>query len=251
MNEDVSKYIKIVPSDRQKNYQNMGFNVYFHYGINTFTGKEWGDGKASPSLFNPKHQNTDQWVEAVKTAGAKGVILTCKHHDGFCLWPTKTTEYSVKNSPYKDGKGDVVKEVSDSCKKYGLKFGVYISPWDRNSQYYGTEKYNDFYMEQLTELLTNYGDVFCVWLDGACGAYMDGKARQNYDFERIYGTIRKLQPGACICSYGPDIRWVGNEGGYSRESEWNVVPNFQADTQRIADQSQQDENGQKNAKFRC
>lgn len=202
MDKRIEKYISIVPSERQKEYQEMGFNVFFHYGMNTFTGKEWGDGKTPASTFNPTNQNTDQWVEAIKKAGAKGVILTCKHHDGFCLWPTDTTEYSVKNSPYKNGKGDVVKEVSDSCKKYGLKFGVYLSPWDRNSDYYGTEKYNDFYIQQLTELLTRYGDIFCVWLDGACGAHMDGKSKQEYDFDRIYNTVRELQPNACISNCG-------------------------------------------------
>lgn len=245
MDKRIEKYISIVPSVRQKAYQEMGFNVFFHYGMNTFTGKEWGDGKTPASVFNPTNQNTDQWVEAVKKAGAKGVILTCKHHDGFCLWPTDTTEYSVKNSPYKNGKGDVVREVSDSCKKYGLKFGVYLSPWDRNSEYYGTEKYNDFYIQQLTELLTRYGDIFCVWLDGACGAHMDGKSKQEYDFDRIYDTVRKLQPNACISNCGPDVRWVGNEGGYARESEWNVVPKFQFSTQNIAAKSQQDEDGEK------
>lgn len=251
MAENISLYIATVPSERQKTYQEMGFNVFFHYGTNTFTGKEWGDGKASPAIFNPKNQNTDQWIETAKAAGAKGVILTCKHHDGFCLWPTETTEYSVKNSPYKNGKGDVVREVSDSCRKYGLKFGIYLSPWDRNSEYYGTPQYNDFYIRQLTELLTNYGEIFCVWLDGACGSYMDGKEKQVYDFERIYATVRELQPNACISNCGPDIRWVGNEGGYARESEWNVVPDFQFDTQNIAAKSQQDENGQKMQSLDC
>lgn len=245
MENKIEQYIKVLPSERQKAYQEMGFNVFIHYGINTFTDREWGDGKAPASLFNPSDQNTDQWAEAVKSCGAKGIILTCKHHDGFCLWPTDTTEYSVKNSPYKDGKGDVVREVSDSCKKYGLKFGIYLSPWDRNSEYYGTEKYNDFYIKQLTELLTNYGEIFCVWLDGACGAHMDGKSKQEYDFDRIYETVRALQPGACISNCGPDIRWVGNEGGYARESEWNVVPKFQFSTQNIAAKSQQDEDGEK------
>lgn len=249
MDKDIEKYISVVPSKRQKLYEKMGFNVFFHYGINTFTGKEWGDGKAPASVFNPKRQNTDQWVESVKSAGAQGVILTCKHHDGFCLWPTKTTEYSIKNSPYKNGKGDVVREVSNSCKKFGLKFGVYLSPWDRNSKYYGTEKYNDFYIQQLTELLTGYGDIFCVWLDGACGSYLDGKSKQVYDFDRIYGTIRKLQPDCCISNCGPDIRWVGNEGGYSRDSEWNVVPGVQFNTQNIESKSQQSENDPKMQSF--
>ena len=245
MENKIYDYIKVVPNKQQKAYQDLGFNAMISYGLNTFTGEEWGDGKVSLDVFNPKHQDTDQWIEALKTAGAKGVILTCKHHDGFCLWPTKTTEYSVKNTPYKNGSGDVVKEISDSCKKFGLKFGVYLSPWDRNSEYYATPKYNDFYIEQLTELLTNYGEIFCVWLDGACGSYIDGKPAQVYDFPRIYDTIRKLQPNACISNCGPDVRWVGNEGGFARESEWNVVPSAQFNTQDIADKSQQDNDGQK------
>lgn len=238
-NDRLQQYISVVPSPRQKIIQQMGFNAFIHYGMNTFTDKEWGDGKTPASNFNPTKQDTDQWVSALKDAGVQGVIITAKHHDGFCLWQTKTTEYSVKNSPYKDGKGDVVREVSDSCRKYGLKFGFYLSPWDRNSEYYGTPKYNDFYIEQLTELLTGYGDVFCVWLDGACGSYMDGKPKQEYDFKRIYETVRKYQPNACISSCGPDVRWVGNEAGYARKSEWNVVPKFEFDLQNIEDKSQQ------------
>lgn len=237
--ERIEKYISIVPSTRQKHVQRESFNVFFHYGLNTFTGKEWGDGKVDPKVFNPSEQNTDQWVEAVKAAGANGVILTCKHHDGFCLWPTKTTDYSIASTPYKNGKGDVVKEVSDSCRKYGIKFGVYISPWDRNHKDYSTPKYNNIYCEQLTELLTNYGDVYCVWFDGACGAYMDGKEKQDYDWERFFALIRKLAPDACISNCGPDIRWVGNEGGFARESEFNVVPQFAYDIQTIEANSQQ------------
>lgn len=238
-NERLALYTDVKPSRVQEQIQRMGFNVFIHYGINTFGGKEWSDGTIPASAFNPTEQNTDSWLEVISKTGAKGVILTCKHHDGFCLWPTKTTEYCVRNSPYKDGKGDVVREVSDSCKKYGLKFGIYLSPWDRNSEYYGTDKYNDFYIEQLTELLTGYGDIFCVWLDGACGSYMDGKPRQVYDFPRIYDTVRRLQKDAVISNCGPDVRWVGNEAGQARESEWNVVPAFSFDVQKIADNSQQ------------
>ena len=148
MNEEerLELYTSIVPNERQLNIQKMPFYAFVHYNINTFTGKEWGTGKESPRLFNPKCQDTDSWCKAIKSAGMKGVVLTCKHHDGFCLWPTKTTDYSIKNSPYKNGRGDVVKEVSQSCKKYGLKFGVYLSPWDRNSKLYGTDAYNDFYI---------------------------------------------------------------------------------------------------------
>lgn len=158
----IDLYTSIVPNRRQLIIQEMKYYAFVHYGINTFTNREWGNGKESEKLFNPKKQNTDQWCEAIAAAGMKGVILTCKHHDGFCLWPTETTEHSIKNSPYKNGKGDVVREVSESCKKYGLKFGVYLSPWDRNAECYGTPEYNDFYIRQLTELLTNYGDIFML-----------------------------------------------------------------------------------------
>ncbi|MEG1551022.1 MAG: alpha-L-fucosidase, partial [Oscillospiraceae bacterium] len=237
-------YTSIVPSERQIEVQRDGFNVFIHYGLNTFTGKEWGDGKVPASMFNPTRQNTDQWVETIKNTGAKSIILTAKHHDGFCMWQTKTTDYSVKNSPYKNGKGDVVREVANSCKKYGMKFGVYLSPWDRNHKDYATPQYNDVYVEQLTELLTQYGDISYVWLDGACGSYMDGKEKQVYDFERYFALIRKLQPNALISNCGPDIRWVGNEGGFARESEWNVVPAFSFDLQTIERNSQQADDGE-------
>ena len=241
----LDKYLSIKPSIVQKRIQRENFNVFFHYGLNTFTGKEWGDGKVSPQEFNPTHQDTDQWIKTAKSAGAYGIILTCKHHDGFCLWQTATTTYSVASSPYKDGKGDVVKEVSESCKKYGLKFGIYLSPWDRNHPTYGQgDAYNDVYCAQLTELLTNYGEVFCVWLDGACGSYMDGKPKQTYDWNRYFSLIRKLAPNAAISNCGPDIRWVGNEGGYARESEWNVVPKFSCDIQTIEANSQQADDGE-------
>ncbi len=243
-------YTSVIPSERQKAFCESGYHGFIHFGMTTFTEKEWGDGKIPPSHFNPTNVDTDQWVSALKDAGAKGVILTCKHHDGFCLWQTDTTEYSIKNSPYKDGKGDIVKEVSDSCKKFGMKFGVYLSPWDRNSKFYGTDDYNDFYIAQLTELLTRYGDIFCVWLDGACGSHLDGKAKQEYDFPRIYETVYKYQPMCCISNCGPDIRWVGNEGGFARKSEWNVVPEFSFDLQNIADKSQQQADGT-SLKHRC
>lgn len=238
MADVIDKYVSIVPDVRQKRLQRENFNVFFHYGLNTFTGKEWGDGKVDPRVFDPDRQNTDQWVKTAKDAGAYGVILTCKHHDGFCLWPTSTTSYNISATPYKNGRGDVVKEVSESCAKYGMKFGVYLSPWDRNHPAYSTPAYNDVYCTQLTELLGNYGDVFCVWMDGACGAYMDGKEKQEYDWDRYFALIRKLAPNACISNCGPDVRWVGNEGGFARESEWNVVPKFAYDIQTIEDNSQ-------------
>lgn len=239
--ERLELYTSIVPSERQKMFENQPFNVFIHFGTTTFTRKEWGDGTFPPEKFNPKKLDTDQWCESIKQSGATGIILTCKHHDGFCLWQTKTTEYSIKNSPYKNGKGDIVKELSDSCRKYGLKFGVYLSPWDRNSEYYSTPKYNDFYIEQLKELLTNYGDIYCVWLDGACGSHLDGKPKQVYDFPRIYKTVYELSPTAVVSNCGPDVRWVGNEAGVARESEWNVVPKFAFDVQSIEKNSQQED----------
>ena len=249
-NERINLYTSIVPNERQLKIQQMPFYAFIHYGLNTFTGNEWGKGKDSPSVFNPKNQDAEQWCKAIKSTGMKGVVLTCKHHDGFCLWQTKTTDYSIKNSPYKNGKGDVVREVSNACKKYGLKFGVYLSPWDRNSSLYGTPEYNDFYIEQLTELLTNYGEIFMLWLDGACGAKADGMPVQKYDFERIWSTALKLQPNIVMSGCAPDIRWVGNESGKARESEWNVVPKFQYELQNIAANCQQDSDFKKFQK-RC
>lgn len=248
--ERLDLYTSIVPNRRQLLIQEMKYYAFVHYTVNTFTNKEWGNGKESEQVFNPTDQNTDQWCAAIRDAGMKGVILTCKHHDGFCLWPTKTTEHSIKNSPYKNGKGDVVREVADSCKKYGLKFGVYLSPWDRNSKLYGTPAYNDFYIEQMTELLTNYGEIFMLWLDGACGAKADGQPVQKYDFERIWKTAVELQPNIVMSGCAPDVRWIGNESGKTRESEWNVVPQFQYDQQNFAANCQQDDNLKKFQK-RC
>ena len=248
--ERLDLYTSIVPNRRQLLIQEMKYYAFVHYTVNTFTNKEWGNGKESEQVFNPTDQNTDQWCAALRDAGMKGVILTCKHHDGFCLWPTKTTEHSIKNSPYKNGKGDVVREVADSCKKYGLKFGVYLSPWDRNSKLYGTPAYNDFYIEQMTELLTNYGEIFMLWLDGACGAKADGQPVQKYDFERIWKTAVELQPNIVMSGCAPDVRWIGNESGKTRASEWNVVPQFQYDQQNFAANCQQDDDLKKFQK-RC
>lgn len=237
--ERLELYVSPVPNKRQKRVQDMAFYAFLHYGMTTFTGKEWGSGRENPEKFNPSSQDTDQWISAIKSAGMKGAILTAKHHDGFCLWQTETTEHSVKNSSYKGGHGDVVREFTESCRKYGLQAGLYLSPWDRNSKLYGTPAYNDFYIAQLTELLTGYGDLFCIWMDGACGENKDGKPKQIYDFERIYSTVYSLQPDCAISVCGPDIRWVGNEGGRARESEWNVVGAKYFDTDKIAADSQQ------------
>ena len=234
-------YTSVVPSKVQRGIQRDGFNAFVHYGLNTFAGKEWSDGTLSPELFDPTNQDTEQWVKVLKFAGAKGIIFTAKHHDGFCMWQTATTDYSVKSSPYKNGKGDVVAELSAACKKHGVKFGIYLSPWDRNCPLYGSAEYDDYYVAQLKELLTGYGEIFAVWLDGACGAAADGKSVQSYDFERYYEVIRKLQPKAVISNCGPDVRWVGNEGGFAREGEWCVLPKIDYATQDIIANSQHDE----------
>lgn len=234
--------IKTVPHERQIKFQQLEFYAFVHFTVNTFTDNEWGNGSESPQIFNPKKLDAEQWVKAIKKAGMKGLILTCKHHDGFCLWPSKFTDHTVASSPYKNGSGDVVKEVSDACAKYGIKFGVYLSPWDRHSKFYGYGKpYNDFFVNQLTELLTNYGEVFSVWFDGACGEGENGK-KQFYDWDGYYDTIRRLQPNACINVCGPDIRWCGNEAGHTRKAEWSVVPERTRDTEKIAEASQHEDN---------
>ena len=217
----LSQAAHVVPSQRQLDWFDLGFYAFIHFGVNTYTNREWGDGTEDEALFNPEKLDCDQWVEAVKAAGMKGLILTAKHHDGFCLWPSRYTEHSVKNSPCKR---DVVREAAEACRRGGIRFGFYLSPWDRNSACYGTGEYNDYYCNQLTELLTQYGDIFCVWLDGACGEGPNGK-KQEYDYPRIVELVRKYQPGAVIFNdAGPDTRWVGNEAGTARHAEWAVVP---------------------------
>lgn len=233
------RLVRVRPDKRQVEFQKVEFYAFIHFTINTYTGKEWGDGTESPEIFMPDHLDAAQWVTAIKDAGMRGLILTCKHHDGFCLWPSRYTRHSVAASPYKGGKGDIVREVADACQAAGIKFGVYLSPWDRNSELYGRGKeYDDYFVNQLTELLTNYGPVFDVWFDGACGEGAGGM-RQCYNWERYYKVIRKLQPDACINVCGPDIRWCGNEAGDTRDAEWSVVPARLRDTEMIADKSQQ------------
>lgn len=235
------RLIKIRPSKRQLEWQQTEFYAFVHFTVNTFTDKEWGDGTESPEIFNPVKLDARQWCKAIKAGGMKGLILTCKHHDGFCLWPSRFTNHTVAASPYKEGKGDIVREVSEACSEFGLKFGVYLSPWDRNSQLYGQGKpYDDFFVNQLTELLSNYGKVFSVWFDGACGEGPNGK-KQVYDFERYYKVIRDLQPDACISVCGSDVRWCGNEAGHCRKSEWSVVPARTKDTEIIKERSQHED----------
>lgn len=214
---------RLVPTLQQLAWQQMELTAFLHFGINTFTGREWGDGSEDPAIFNPGELDAEQWVKALKDAGFKMAILTAKHHDGFCLWPTKTTKHSVASSPWHGGKGDVVKELRDACDKYGLKFGVYLSPWDRNAACYGdSPKYNRFFIEQLTELLSNYGEVHEVWFDGACGEGPNGE-KQEYDWDAFYETITRLQPKAVMAIMGDDVRWVGNEKGIGRDTEWSAT----------------------------
>ena len=215
---------RLVPTKQQYEWQKLELTAFIHFGINTFTGREWGDGSESPELFNPTNFNAEQWVVALKEGGFKMVVLTAKHHDGFCLWPTKTTEHSVTNSLWRDGAGDVVRELKNAADKHDMKFGVYLSPWDRNAPSYGdSPAYNQLFVDQLTELLSNYGEVHEVWFDGANGEGPNGK-KQIYDWEAYYHIIDSLQPNAVKAIMGDDVRWVGNESGLGRETEWSVTP---------------------------
>ena len=221
--EKIDMASRLVPTPQQLEWQRMELTAFLHFGVNTFTGREWGDGTEDPAIFNPTSLDCEQWVRTLKESGFKMAIITAKHHDGFCLWPTKTTRHSVASSSWKDGKGDVVRELRDACKKYGIKFGVYLSPWDRNASCYGdSPAYNQFFIEQLTELLTNYGEVHEVWFDGANGEGPNGK-KQIYDWDAILRTIRRLQPKAVTAIMGDDVRWVGNEKGIGRETEWSAT----------------------------
>lgn len=211
-----------IPSPQQKAWQELEYVGFIHFGINTFTDREWGDGTEDPDQFNPTEFDATQWVDTFKKAGINMLILTCKHHDGFCLWPSEYTEHSVKTSAWKDGMGDVVRDVADACHAAGIKFGVYLSPWDRNHPEYGNSPvYNEYFRNQLTELLTEYAPVDEVWFDGANGEGPNGK-RQEYDWLSYYSLIRRLAPNAVIAIMGQDIRWVGNESGVAKETEWSV-----------------------------
>uniref|UniRef100_UPI003562FB77 alpha-L-fucosidase n=1 Tax=Draconibacterium sp. TaxID=1965318 RepID=UPI003562FB77 len=220
-----------VPSERQLTWNDMEYYAFVHFNMNTFSDMEWGFGDEDPDTFNPTELDCRQWARICKEAGMKGIILTAKHHDGFCLWPTATTEHSVKSSSWRNGEGDVVQELADACKEYGLKLGLYLSPWDRNNPEYGNDKYIEIFRAQLRELMTNYGDVFEVWFDGANGGtgYYGGANEERrvdkltyYDWENTYKIIRELQPNAVIFSdAGPDVRWVGNENGYAYPTTWS------------------------------
>ncbi|MFN3851451.1 MAG: alpha-L-fucosidase [Spirosomataceae bacterium] len=212
-----------VPSQDQLNWHKLEYYAFVHFGPNSFTDKEWGDGTEKEEVFNPTQLDCRQWARICKAAGMKGIIITAKHHDGFALFPSKYSKHTVRESKWKDGKGDVLKELSAACKEYGLKMGVYISPWDRNHPTYGTPEYNDVFNNMLTEVLTNYGDLFEVWFDGANGEGPNGK-KQVYDFPRFNATVKKYQPHALIFSdAGPDIRWVGNENGFAGETCWHTM----------------------------
>ena len=237
----VRELAQVAPSPRQLAWQSTEFYGFIHFGMNTFTGREWGDGTAAPALFCPEALDAEEWAAALKDAGMRGMILTCKHHDGFCLWPSRYTDYSVASSPWKDGKGDVVAMAVEACAKAGLKFGIYLSPWDRHEPTYGSgDAYNQFYLRQLEELLTGYGPLFSVWFDGACGEGKNGRV-QHYDWEAYYSLIRRYQKDACISICGPDVRWCGNEAGVARASEWSVVPASLTLAERTQAVSQQED----------
>ena len=225
-----------VPSENQLRWQEMEMYAFIHYSLNTYTDQEWGYGNEDPNLFNPSHLDCRQWARVCKQAGMKGIIFTAKHHCGFCMWPSAYTEYSVKNSPWKNGKGDVVKELAEACREEGLQFAVYLSPWDRNHKDYGKPEYVTYFRNQLRELLTNYGDIFEVWFDGANGGdgwygganetrRIDGKT--YYDWAETFRMVRELQPQAVIWNDGGDrgdLRWVGTEAGNIGETNWSMMP---------------------------
>ena len=213
-----------LPSPAQLEWQRDELAIFIHFGVNTFTNREWGDGTESPSIFAPNRLDARQWARSARAAGFRAMVLTAKHHDGFCLWPSKTTRHSVASSPWRGGAGDVVREFVDACRAEGLKAGLYLSPWDRHEPSYGdSPRYNDLYCDQLTELLTQYGSISEVWFDGANGEGPNGK-RQVYDWPRVWGLVRKLQPNAVMFSdAGPDIRWIGNERGAAGTTNWSTV----------------------------
>jgi len=212
-----------LPTKAQLAWHENEFYLFMHFGPNTFTGKEWGEGDEPEDIFNPTELDCRQWCRIAKASGAKGIIITAKHHDGFCLWPSKYSKHTVRESKWKDGKGDVLKELSQACREFGLKFGVYISPWDRNHPDYGTEKYNDVFVGMMKEIFQNYGPIWELWWDGANGEGPNGK-KQEYDWRRYENTVRQLSPKTVVFSdIGPDIRWVGNENGFVGDPNWNFL----------------------------
>ena len=224
-----------LPCQRQINLQDMEMYAFLHYSLNTITDQEWGCGNDELSLFNPQHLDCRQWVRSCKEAGMKGIIFTAKHHCGFCMWPSAYTDYSVKNTPWKDGKGDVIRELAEACREYGLKLGIYLSPWDRNHPDYGRPEYITYFRNQLKELLTQYGDIYEIWFDGANGGngWYGGadEVRQidrttYYDWKETYRLIREWQPEIIIWNDGGergDLRWVGTEAGFIGETNWSLL----------------------------
>ena len=214
---------KPIPTSAQLRWHGLEFYLFMHFGPNTFTDKEWGAGNEQEALFDPVNMDAEQWCKVAKAAGAKGIIITAKHHDGFCLWPSKYSKHTVRESNWRNGKGDVLKDLSAACKKYGLLFGVYISPWDRNHPDYGTERYNDVFVNMIKELFRNYGPIWELWWDGANGEGPNGK-RQLYDWKRFEATVRSISPQTVVFSdIGPDVRWCGNESGIAGETNWNML----------------------------
>lgn len=221
VNAQTIKPVYPIPSKKQLEWQKLEYYGFIHFNMNTFTNVEWGEGKESPSLFNPTQLNCNQWARIAKKAGMKGLILTVKHHDGFTLYPSKYTEHNISKSPFRNGKGDVLRELANACKSYGLKLGVYLSPWDRFHPDYGTNRYNQVYVNMQKEILQNYGPIFEFWYDGANGEGPNGK-KQVYDWPLFNGTVTKLMPNAIQFSdNGPDIRWVGNEKGFAYDETWS------------------------------
>ncbi|HEY6976776.1 MAG TPA: alpha-L-fucosidase [Chitinophagaceae bacterium] len=217
------KPVDPVPSERQLQWGNMEFYLFTHFGPNTFTDLEWGKGTEPEDMFNPTELDCNQWCRIAKAAGAKGIIITAKHHDGFCLWPSKYSTHTVAQSKWRNGKGDVLKELSDACKKFGLKLGIYLSPWDRNHPKYGTDEYNDVFINMMKEVVSRYGPLFEFWWDGANGEGPNGK-KQVYDWHRFEETMRTIAPNTAVFSdIGPDIRWVGNENGIAGDPNWNLL----------------------------
>ena len=221
--QDGQNFSEVKPSAQQVAWQDLEFGVILHFSTNTFLDREWGDGTADPKVFNPTSFDPGQWMQAIKASGATYVVLVAKHHDGFCLWPTEQTDYSIRKSPWKDGKGDVVGDVAKAARKYGLKFGVYLSPWDRHDpRYQDSAAYDKYYLSELEELASNYGDLVEFWLDGA------GSAGHVYDFKKIIETLRTYQPNTIVFAdtglfeYG-DARWVGTESGRVPYENWNVI----------------------------
>ena len=209
------------PSPRQLRWQATGMNAFVHFGMNTFTDREWGEGTEAPGTFAPSDFDAALWVGTFKAAGMRGLVLTCKHHDGFCLWPSATTTHDVASSPFRGGNGDVVGEVAAACRAQGLQFGIYLSPWDRHETSFGTPAYHAVFLQQLRELCTNYGPLFEVWFDGA---HCPPDDPALFDWQAVFRLVRELQPDAVLAITGPDVRWVGNEAGHTRAEEWSVLP---------------------------